>query len=72
MRIILVIVPLFILLIALIQGNTLLWRLFALAVLAIGINYSWIYWGKRNLSGRMKNHGLRYQAGHPIDIESVV
>jgi uncharacterized protein (DUF58 family) len=71
-KVFVVLIPFLILMIALIQGNTLVWRLFALSALAIGISLAWIYWGKRRLSGRLKNHGLRYQAGHPIDIESVV
>jgi uncharacterized protein (DUF58 family) len=63
---------LIILVVALIQGNTLVWRLFALALFIMGLSYLWIYLGKRNISGRLKNSGRRYQAGHAFDIESVI
>lgn len=58
--------------VALIQGNLLVWRLFILSLFLICLGFVWIYMGKRSISGRLKNNGQRYQAGHAFDIESVV
>jgi uncharacterized protein (DUF58 family) len=71
-KILTIFVLLLIFTIALVQGDTLVWRLFALSIFIIGLSFFWIYLGKRSVSGRLKNNGQRYQAGHTFNIESVI
>ena len=67
-----ILVPLLILLIALIQGNLLVWRLFALSVFVIGANFLVLHLGKKGLSGRLINPGHHYQAGSTFEINAEI
>ncbi|MCR4393672.1 MAG: hypothetical protein NUV31_04790, partial [Dehalococcoidales bacterium] len=62
-----ILVPLLILLIALIQGNLLVWRLFALSVFVLGANFLVLHFGKKGISGRLINPGHHYQAGWALN-----
>jgi uncharacterized protein (DUF58 family) len=65
-------VPTITLLIVLINGNYLLWRLLVLMVFIIGLGFLWVFHQKRGLSGSIKKPGERNQAGRPFDIESII
>jgi uncharacterized protein (DUF58 family) len=71
-RIISLIVPLFILVLALATGNVLIWHLFSLSVLVLLIGYLWVRLGIRGIQCQVKKSRDYYQAGEWFDEEIVI
>ena len=71
-RAIFMIVPLSVLVIALVGGHVLVWRLFSLSVLLLLLSYLWVRLGIRGIEGQVKPLVRRCQVGESFEEEAVI
>jgi uncharacterized protein (DUF58 family) len=71
-RAIVLVVPIALLVLALIGGHVLVWRLFSLSVLVLLFSYLWARLGLRGIEGQVKNSCEHCQAGESFDEEAVI